>query len=115
MPLPVCSLSTVSLFLLSSRLSTIDEVVDEIYTEVKNVEPMVAGRDRLPSTAFFLLYKLFTMKLNKPEMNGKGPTCLLTRARAHTQHPTRDIRCGSHFQEEPFRCAPVPLAPRSMH
>ena len=54
-----------------SRFSSVDEIIDEIYTEVKNVEPMVAGKDRLPSTALFLLYKLFTLRLTKPEMNGK--------------------------------------------
>ena len=48
-----------------------EEVVDEIYNEVRNVEPMVAGKDRLPSTAFFLLYKLFTLKLNKRQIAGQ--------------------------------------------
>ena len=51
-----------------------EEIVDEIYAEVKHVEPMVAGRDRLPSTAFFLLYKLFTFKLTKRQMNGQERT-----------------------------------------
>ena len=54
-----------------SNLTTVDEVVDEIYAEVKNVEPMVAGKDRLPSTAFFLLYKLFELRLTKRQMHGQ--------------------------------------------
>lgn len=56
-----------------SKFTTVDEVVDEIYAEVKNVEPMVAGKDRLPSTAFFLLYKLFELRLTKRQMHGQEP------------------------------------------
>lgn len=54
-------------------MTTLEEVVDEIYSTVKNVEPMVAGKDRLPSTACFLLYKLFTLDppLTKRQMHGQ--------------------------------------------
>jgi len=65
-----------------SNLTTVDEVVDEIYAEVKNVEPMVAGKDRLPSTAFFLLYKLFELRLTKRQMHGQDRQC-------ETMHDTR--------------------------
>ena len=44
--------------------------MDEIYSQVKHVEPMVAGKDRLPSTALFLLYKLFTLGVTKRQMTG---------------------------------------------
>jgi hypothetical protein len=54
------------------RFTTMEEIVDEIYNEVKSVEPMMPGKNNLPSTALFLLYKLLTFKLNKPQINGKG-------------------------------------------
>jgi hypothetical protein len=65
----------------SSRLTTLEEVVDEIYGHVKHVELMVAGKDRLPSTACFLLYKLFTLDppLNKKQLRGQAQTLFLSK------------------------------------
>ncbi|KAF8727024.1 hypothetical protein HU200_019519 [Digitaria exilis] len=52
------------------RLKTYHEVIDEIYTCVKHVEPWMTGNCRGPSTAFCLLYKFFTMKLTVKQMHG---------------------------------------------
>lgn len=43
--------------------------MEEICTEVKNVEPWLSGQ-RIPSTAFCLLYKLFTLRLTVNQMSG---------------------------------------------
>jgi len=50
------------------KLSSWDEVVDEIYENVDHVEPWMSGNARGPSTAFCLLYRLFTMKLNAKQI-----------------------------------------------
>lgn len=52
------------------KLKTYHEVVDEIYEHVDHVEPWMTGNCRGPSTAFCLLYKLFTMKLTVKQMHG---------------------------------------------
>lgn len=49
-------------------LKTYTEVVDEIYNQVDHVEPWMTGNCRGPSTAFCLLYKLFTMKFTVKQM-----------------------------------------------
>ena len=49
--------------------STFQEVVDEIYYKVEHVEPWMNAAARKPSTAFCLLYKLFTMKLTTRQMD----------------------------------------------
>lgn len=49
-------------------LKTYTEVVDEIYEQVDSVEPWMTGNCRGPSTAFCLLYKLFTMKFTVKQM-----------------------------------------------
>lgn len=49
-------------------LKTYTEVVDEIYNHVDHVEPWMTGNCRGPSTAFCLLYKLFTMKFTVKQM-----------------------------------------------
>jgi len=51
-------------------LKTYTEVVDEIYNQVDHVEPWMTGNCRGPSTAFCLLYKLFTMKFSVKQMQG---------------------------------------------
>lgn len=51
-------------------LKTYTEVVDEIYNQVDHVEPWMTGNCRGPSTAFCLLYKLFTMKFTVKQMQG---------------------------------------------
>lgn len=61
-----------------ARLSTWEEVVDEIYEQVDHVEPWMTGNCRGPSTAFCLLYKLCTMPLTGKQVHG-----LLT----HTDSP----------------------------
>lgn len=40
------------------------ELVDEIYNEVDHVEPWMSGNARGPSSAFCLLFRLFTMELD---------------------------------------------------
>jgi len=49
-------------------LKTYTDVVDEIYNQVDHVEPWMTGNCRGPSTAFCLLYKLFTMKFSAKQM-----------------------------------------------
>jgi hypothetical protein len=39
------------------------ELVDEIYNEIEHVEPWMSGNARGPSSAFCLLFRLFTMEL----------------------------------------------------
>ena len=43
--------------------------MDEIYNEVDHVEPWMSGNARGPSTAFCLLYRLFTMELDDRNVN----------------------------------------------
>eukprot|EP01099_Mayorella_cantabrigiensis_P001373 TRINITY_DN159_c0_g1_i3.p1 TRINITY_DN159_c0_g1~~TRINITY_DN159_c0_g1_i3.p1 ORF type:complete len:432 (-),score=71.14 TRINITY_DN159_c0_g1_i3:369-1664(-) len=52
------------------RLKTYHEVLHEIKLKVKHLEPWVPGPGKIPSTAFCLLYKLFTLKLTIKQMNG---------------------------------------------
>ncbi|EMS52731.1 hypothetical protein TRIUR3_17316 [Triticum urartu] len=52
------------------KIKTYHEVIDEIYNQVDHVEPWMTGNCRGPSTAFCLLYKLFTMKLTVNQMHG---------------------------------------------
>ncbi|KAL6747419.1 PRP38 family-domain-containing protein [Haematococcus lacustris] len=47
---------------------TSDEVVDEIYQNVQHVEPWMSGNARGPSTAFCLLYRLFSLGLSVGEV-----------------------------------------------
>lgn len=47
-----------------SQLSSWEEVVDEIYYNVQHVEPWMSGNARGPSTAFCLMYRLFSLKLD---------------------------------------------------
>jgi pre-mRNA-splicing factor 38B len=51
------------------KYKTYHEVVDEIYNQVDHVEPWMTGNCRGPSSAFCLLYKLFTMKLTVKQMH----------------------------------------------
>jgi pre-mRNA-splicing factor 38B len=52
------------------NLKTYHEVIDEIYDRVCYVEPWSAGTSRIPSTAFCLLFKFFTMRLTSKQMHG---------------------------------------------
>lgn len=52
------------------RIKTYEEVVDEIYEHVDHVEPWMTGNCRGPSTAFCLLYKLFTLNLDGKQVRG---------------------------------------------
>lgn len=45
------------------------QVVDEIYSYCDHVAPWAPGTSRVPSSAFCLLMKLFTLKLTRPQMN----------------------------------------------
>uniref|UniRef100_A0A804PAG6 Pre-mRNA-splicing factor 38 n=1 Tax=Zea mays TaxID=4577 RepID=A0A804PAG6_MAIZE len=52
------------------KYKTYHKVVDEIYNQVDHVEPWMTDNCRGPSSAFCLLYKLFTMKLTVKQMHG---------------------------------------------
>jgi len=49
------------------RFQRIPELIDEFAEHAKNVEPRIIGYPK-PSTAFCILYKLFTMKVNKNQI-----------------------------------------------
>jgi len=49
------------------RLKTYHEVLSEIRREVKNLEPRIKGR-QMPSTAWCLLFKLYTLKLTEKQL-----------------------------------------------
>ncbi|EIE24993.1 PRP38-domain-containing protein [Coccomyxa subellipsoidea C-169] len=50
------------------KLGTWEEVVDEIYYSVQDVEPWMSGNARGASSAFCLLYRLFTLVPSKPQI-----------------------------------------------
>ncbi|CAL8462049.1 g1580 [Coccomyxa elongata] len=50
------------------KLSTWEEVVDEIFYSVSDVEPWMSGNARGASTAFCLLYRLFTLVPSKQQV-----------------------------------------------
>ncbi len=50
------------------QITTYHEVLDEIYSKVTMVEPWATGTSRLPSTAFCLLMKFFTMRLTRKQL-----------------------------------------------
>eukprot|EP00123_Amoebidium_parasiticum_P007642 comp18250_c1_seq1/m.19228 comp18250_c1_seq1/g.19228 ORF comp18250_c1_seq1/g.19228 comp18250_c1_seq1/m.19228 type:complete len:226 (-) comp18250_c1_seq1:187-864(-) len=52
------------------ELKTYHEVVDEIYNSVTDLEPFMPGQGTAVSSAFCLLYKLFTMKVTEKQMHG---------------------------------------------
>eukprot|EP01116_Phalansterium_solitarium_P023210 TRINITY_DN8015_c0_g1_i2.p1 TRINITY_DN8015_c0_g1~~TRINITY_DN8015_c0_g1_i2.p1 ORF type:complete len:269 (-),score=90.27 TRINITY_DN8015_c0_g1_i2:107-913(-) len=49
---------------------TYHEVLQEIYTEVRSVDPWILGAAKTPSTAFCLLFKLFTLRLTVKQLQG---------------------------------------------
>lgn len=51
-----------------AKLATWSDVVDEVYNNVDHVEPWMSGNARGPSSAFCLLHRMFTMKLNAKEI-----------------------------------------------
>jgi len=52
------------------RIKTYHEVLDEIYAKVEYLEPFIPGLVNVPSTAFCLLYKCFTLKLTENQIQG---------------------------------------------
>eukprot|EP00918_Siedleckia_nematoides_P088570 GHVU01194749.1.p1 GENE.GHVU01194749.1~~GHVU01194749.1.p1 ORF type:complete len:408 (-),score=72.36 GHVU01194749.1:76-1299(-) len=50
------------------RLTTFENVVDEIWTYAKHAEPNVAANNRAPSTLFCCLFKLFIMRLTETQV-----------------------------------------------
>eukprot|EP00581_Thalassiosira_minuscula_P011071 CAMPEP_0183716358 /NCGR_PEP_ID=MMETSP0737-20130205/10312_1 /TAXON_ID=385413 /ORGANISM="Thalassiosira miniscula, Strain CCMP1093" /LENGTH=539 /DNA_ID=CAMNT_0025945625 /DNA_START=46 /DNA_END=1665 /DNA_ORIENTATION=+ len=50
------------------KLTDWNMVVDEIYYEVKHMEPWTAGAHKSPSTAFCLLLRLFTLRCTEKQM-----------------------------------------------
>merc|ERR1711939_409058 len=51
------------------RFQRVQELVEEFAENAKNLEPRIIGYPK-PSTAFCILYKLFTMKVNKNQIRG---------------------------------------------
>jgi len=52
------------------RFKTYHEVIDETCRFCKNVEPLMVGLSRKPSTAFCILYKFFSMELTVRQVQG---------------------------------------------
>jgi len=52
------------------RFKTYHEVIDETARFCKNVEPLMVGLSRKPSTAFCILYKFFSMELTVRQVQG---------------------------------------------
>ena len=52
-------------------------LVDEMYNEVTHVEPWMSGNARGPSTAFCILYRLFTLAPTVASEDGDGETQML--------------------------------------
>jgi len=52
------------------RFKTYHEVIDEATRFCKNVEPLMVGLSRKPSTAFCILYKFFSMELTVRQVQG---------------------------------------------
>jgi len=52
------------------RFKTYHEVINEIFTHCRNLEPRMAGLSRKPSTAFCILYKFFVMSLTVKQVKG---------------------------------------------
>ena len=52
------------------QVTAVSDLVDEIYEQVEHVEPWMSGNARGPSTAFNLLYRLFTVPVTVKEMHG---------------------------------------------
>mmetsp|Transcript_9431 Transcript_9431/g.20067 ORF Transcript_9431/g.20067 Transcript_9431/m.20067 type:complete len:523 (-) Transcript_9431:244-1812(-) len=50
------------------KLTDWNTLVDEIYYEVKHMEPWTAGAGKVPSTAFCLLLRLFTLRCTEKQM-----------------------------------------------
>ncbi|KAL3795925.1 hypothetical protein HJC23_002196 [Cyclotella cryptica] len=50
------------------KLTDWNMLVDEIYYEVKHMEPWTAGASKTPSTAFCLLLRLFTLRCTEKQM-----------------------------------------------
>ncbi|KAL3762386.1 hypothetical protein ACHAW5_004703 [Stephanodiscus triporus] len=50
------------------KLTDWNALVDEIYYEVKHMEPWTAGAHKSPSTAFCLLLRLFTLRCTEKQM-----------------------------------------------
>ena len=46
-----------------------EDIIEEIKREVHNLEPLVVGSARHPSSAFCILYKLSKVRITYPELN----------------------------------------------
>ncbi|KAL7555140.1 hypothetical protein ACHAWF_018775 [Thalassiosira exigua] len=51
------------------KLTDWNTLVDEIYYEVKHMEPWTAGAHKFPSTAYCLLLRLFTLRCTEKQMS----------------------------------------------
>jgi pre-mRNA-splicing factor 38B len=51
------------------KLTSWSEVIDQIFYDVKDVEPWMGGNVRGPSSAFCLLFRLFTLKPTEDEIH----------------------------------------------
>jgi pre-mRNA-splicing factor 38B len=50
------------------QLTCWEEIIDEIYESVQHVEPWMSGNARGASSAFCLLYRLFSVKMAPAEL-----------------------------------------------
>lgn len=53
---------------LCKDVKTFPRLLDEIYNEVNHLEPFTAGSQRMPSTAFCILFRAFTMRLTTKQL-----------------------------------------------
>ena len=67
----VCEVPSLNplVFFFPQQITSVVQVVDEIYSYCDHVAPWAPGTSRVPSSAFCLLMKLFVMKLTRPQMN----------------------------------------------
>lgn len=56
-----------NLFIFSDK-KTYSEVIEEIKKEVNDLEPYIKGYDVVPTSAFTLLIKLFTLRLTQRQL-----------------------------------------------
>lgn len=55
-------------FISTCRLTTFEEIVDEIYERCEHCAPWATGTSRIPSSAFCLLMRLFVMRVTTRQM-----------------------------------------------
>lgn len=93
-----------------ARLTTWQEVIDQIYYQVDYVEPWLAGNARGPSTAFCLLFRLFHVKPSEEELRATidhedsvyiRAVCIWQDVCALGHHVPAASHLASHQQQKP--------------